>query len=64
MVYKAEELMEATDNLNDKSHLIGKGGFGKVYRGILRTAHVAVKVLSEVILLRLFGGFGLILFFL
>ena len=49
MKYEASEVIEATGNFNDTSHLIGKGGFGKVYRGTLRTAHVAVKVLSEVI---------------
>ena len=48
MKYKVSELMEATNNYNDDTHLIGKGGFGRVYKGVLRTAHVAVKLLSEV----------------
>lgn len=47
-MYKSSELRAATNDFDDKKNLIGKGGFGKVYKGNLRTAHAAVKVLSQV----------------
>ncbi|KAK3141413.1 hypothetical protein QOZ80_4BG0333590 [Eleusine coracana subsp. coracana] len=42
-----EDIVEATNNFSD-SKLLGKGGFGKVYKGILEgTMEVAVKRLSK-----------------
>ena len=35
-----------TDNFSSESK-IGEGGFGTVYRGVLRCSDVAVKVLSK-----------------
>ncbi|GMS96150.1 hypothetical protein PENTCL1PPCAC_18325 [Pristionchus entomophagus] len=39
------ELMEATDDF-DATHIIGKGGYGVVYRGMWKQLEVAVKRLS------------------
>ena len=39
------EIIEATSDL---SAMIGKGGFGRVYRGTYHGTDIAVKVLSEV----------------
>ena len=47
MTFSKEELLSATDDLCQKN-IIGRGGFGCVYRGMLRHAQVAVKLLSEV----------------
>jgi hypothetical protein len=38
------ELQQATENFSD-SHKIGEGGFGCVYKGILRNTMVAIKML-------------------
>ncbi len=47
MVYQYRELEDATDKFSPEKK-IGKGGFGVVYKGVLRHAPVAVKVLSDV----------------
>ena len=47
MVYSHTELLQTCDSFCAKS-LIGKGGFGSVYRGSLRKCQVAVKVLTDV----------------
>ena len=49
MVFSQEDLLSVTKNFSS-SNVIGKGGFGQVYRGRLRCADVAVKVLSKVCL--------------
>ena len=40
--------LEITEATSDLSTLIGKGGFGRVYRGTYHGTDIAVKVLSEV----------------
>ena len=47
MMFSFDDLSKVTNNFS-KERLIGKGGFGKVYRGKLRHADVAVKVLNPV----------------
>ena len=47
MVFSKGELEEGTNKF-DPSTLVGRGGFGKVYRGRVRYSDVAVKVLSSV----------------
>lgn len=47
MLFKKQELELATGSFSDDK-LVGKGGFGKVYRGNLRFTDVAVKLLSSV----------------
>ena len=47
MEFPASELKDATNSFNC-DNVIGEGGFGKVYRGVLRFTTVAVKVLTEV----------------
>ena len=41
--YSHAQLQAATGGLSP-SHLLGRGGFGSVYRGMLDGTHVAVKV--------------------
>ena len=41
------ELLEATGQKKEEN-LLGKGGYGTVYKGILRHTTVAVKFLNEV----------------
>ena len=47
MVLLSAELQEGTNNFS-KDKLVGRGGFGKVYRGCVWYSDVAVKVLSTV----------------
>ena len=52
-MFSHELLSEVTSNFS-KERLIGKGRFGRVYRGKLRHSDVAVKVLNDVCLLYVF----------
>ncbi|PSS24286.1 Serine/threonine-protein kinase [Actinidia chinensis var. chinensis] len=45
MDFSVSEIFEATKNF-DQSMKIGEGGYGKVYRGILRHTPVAIKMLD------------------
>ena len=47
MVFTQMDIENATESFSSDL-VIGKGGFGTVYRGILRCTDVAVKVLSKV----------------
>jgi len=47
MTYSVDEIQKATGNFASK-YLIGKGGFGEVYRAQLRCSDVAVKILRKV----------------
>ena len=47
MIYSSQELLNATDNFS-QDKIVGKGGFGVVYRARLRMCDVAVKQLTEV----------------
>ncbi|KAG2298376.1 hypothetical protein Bca52824_034848 [Brassica carinata] len=42
--YKYSEVVKVTNNLE---RVLGQGGFGKVYHGVLNEEQVAVKILSE-----------------
>ncbi|KAK9697259.1 hypothetical protein RND81_08G025500 [Saponaria officinalis] len=44
--YTSDEIKEATDFLSD-TKVVGEGGYGKVYKGILDHTSVAIKVLRE-----------------
>jgi hypothetical protein len=39
MVFTLKEMEEATGRFSDKN-LVGKGGFGRVYRGVLKNGQV------------------------
>ena len=47
MEFYADELARATRNYA-RGSVIGRGGFGTVYKGNLRHSTVAIKVLSKV----------------
>ena len=47
MIFSLDDLSKATNNFS-KEKMIGKGGFGRVFRGKLRYSDVAVKVLNTV----------------
>ena len=47
MMYTSVEVIEATSNFN-QNNVIGKGGFGEVFKGSLRLCDVAVKRLTDV----------------
>ena len=47
MIFTIRELKEATGDF-DPTKVVGKGGFGEVYRGKLRHTDVAIKVLNDV----------------
>ena len=47
MIYSSAELLKATDNFSQEN-IVGKGGFGVVYRARIRMCDVAVKKLTEV----------------
>ena len=47
--FSAEDILSATSNFAQEQ-LLGSGGFGMVYKGILNGSFVAVKKLTEVYL--------------
>lgn len=47
MRFPASEIKAATDNFNIR-HLVGEGGFGRVYRAMLRHTPSAIKLLNKV----------------
>lgn len=44
-IFSFSDLQNATSNF-DPSLIIGKGGYGKIYKGILRHTEVAIKILD------------------
>lgn len=51
LIFPLTELLHAT-NQKDEANLLGRGGYGTVYKGTLRHTTVAVKFLNEVAIYR------------
>ena len=47
MRFSASEIEAATNNF-DVGHLVAEGGFGRVYRAMLRHTPAAIKILNKV----------------
>lgn len=47
VIFPWSELMNATEEMSE-TNLLGQGGFGSVYKGVLRHTTVAVKFLNKV----------------
>ena len=47
MIFSGDELLRATSYFSEEN-MVGKGGFGRVFRGKLRHSEVAIKVLNTV----------------
>ena len=50
MVFSEEDISKATDNFSQANQL-GIGGFGVVYKGWINGTHIAVKKLTEVLVM-------------
>lgn len=61
MEFGAKKLAEATKNYC-RTTILGKGGYGTVYKGTLRYCPVAVKVLSPVSVICVGCGWVVLLF--
>lgn len=52
MVFTLKEMEEATGKFSDKN-LVGKGGFGRVYRGVLKNGQVHFQQIHPLVFRRL-----------
>ena len=43
-LYLENDLKKACNNFNNDENLVGEGGFGKVYKGILHGKAIVVKI--------------------
>ena len=43
-LYLEKDLQKACNDFNDNENLVGEGGFGKVYKGILHGKAIVVKI--------------------